>query len=144
MENSWETSGAWILHWGGFLGKMLCICLCLQSTWPPLSLLPLCSLPASEEVLLLSAESPHQNKRQTVWGPFLPASVTCRAVIFTPTTQTQGAWAQKRDTKATSDEVGFDDSDQFVTWTQAAACSSHVRPVSESGLKWRKRCSVTK
>ncbi len=37
VENSWETSGTWILHWGGFLGKMLCVCLCLQSTWPLLS-----------------------------------------------------------------------------------------------------------
>lgn len=90
VENSWETSGLWILHWGRLLGKMLCTCLCLQSTSPPCSFLPLCSLPASADVLLLLRR--HQYRRQTVWrptrhGPFLPASVTCH---ITPATQTWG------------------------------------------------------
>lgn len=115
VENSRETSGAWILHWAGFLGKMLCTCLCLQSSWPLLLLLPLCSFPVSEEVLLLNAESPHQNKRQTVWGPALSEVAqrkglfTCVSHLsschFTPTAHTRGAWAQKQDTGATSDQV---------------------------------------
>lgn len=94
VENSWETSGIWILHWGRLLGKMLCICLCLQSTWPTCSLLPLHALSPSERggAAAANVSMPHQYRGQSVWRPTGPASATCHITA----TQTWGPGLERK------------------------------------------------
>lgn len=149
VENSWETSGPWILHWGRFLGKMLCICLCLQSTWPLYALSFLSRLFPSERggAAAANAKLPHQHRRQPVWRP-APSEVTPHKSPFTCVSHLSNchftpATGLKRKTRRRLLTRRFAFRSIVIglfMWTQATAHCSHVRLLSETlnGLQKRK------